>query len=185
MRNPSEKTARYEVKAELPKLLAERGWKAVLDQRESTLSFGLGPGVSRNVVVELKPGGEFTADEVKQARGAKIRISVFADGNVIGGMTYELDPALQKAPSEQVGAPPIALDDAEIEEAIRNAQEDGETIPVESKEDNGNGGVPAKVENNADTAAWILSQLNLLNEGNGKVKRVTLRKVLLEVDLAD
>jgi hypothetical protein len=55
---------------------------------------------------------------------------------------------------------------------------DGETIPVESKEDNGNGDVPVKVENPADTAAWILLQLNLLNEGNGKVKRVTLRKSL-------
>jgi zinc metalloprotease ZmpB len=185
VRNPSEKSARYEIKAELPKLLAERGWRAILDQREMTLSFGLGPGASRNVMVELKPGGEFTADQVKQARGANIRLSVFADGNVIGGMTYELDPALDRAPREQVGAPPIGLDDAEIEEAIRNAQEDGEAIPVENtKEDDGTG-VPAKVENPANTTAWILSQLNLLNEGNGKVKRISLRKVLLEVDLED
>lgn len=185
VRNPSEKTARYEIKAELPKLLAERGWKAILDQRETTLSFGLGPGVSRNVVVELKPGGDFTADEVKLARGGKIRLSVFADGNVIGGMTYELDPTLQRAPREQVGAPPIALDDAEIEEAIRNAQEDGEAIPVENTKEDKGGGLPVEIEKSGDTAGWILSQLNLLNEGNGKVKRVSVRKVLLEVDLAD
>ena len=185
VRNPSEKTARYEIKAELPKLLAERGWKATIDQREMTLSFGLGPGVSRTVVVELKPGGEFTAEEVKQTRGARIRLSVFADGNVIGGMTYELDPSLDRAPREQVGIQPIALDGAEIEEAIRNAQGDGETIPVENTGEDNGGGVPAKVEKPADNGAWILSQLNLLNEGSGKVKRVSLRKVLLEVDLED
>jgi len=182
VRNPSDKTARYEVKAELPKLLTERGWKALIDQREMTLSFGLGPGVSRTVVVELKPGGEFTTEEVKQTR-AKIRLSVFADGNVIGGMTYDLDPSLQQAPREQVGVQPIALDDAEIEEAIRNAQEDGEAIPVENKDDGTD--LPARVEKPADNGAWILSQLNLLNEGGGKVKRVSLRKVLLEVDLED
>lgn len=185
VRNPSDKTSRYEVKAELPKLLSERGWKAILDQRETTLSFGLGPGVSRTVLVELKPGAEFTAEEVKQARGGKIRLSVFADGNVVGGMTYELDHTLRSAPREQVGAPPIGLDDAEVEEAIRNAQEDGEAIPVEyTKKENGNS-VPVEVEKNGDTANWLLSQLNLLNEGSGKVKRVSLRKVLLEVDLGD
>ena len=185
VRNPSEKTSRYEVKAELPKLLSERGWKAILDQRENTLSFALGPGVSRNVSVELKPGAEFTREEVRQARAAKIRLSVFADGNVIGGMTYELDHTLDRAPREQVGAPPIALDDAEIEEAIRNAQEDGDAIPGEYTKENGGNGVPVEVEKNGDTAGWLLSQLNLLNEGNGKVKRVSVRKVLLEVDLAE
>ncbi|HKG48408.1 MAG TPA: hypothetical protein VKB02_16845 [Pyrinomonadaceae bacterium] len=185
VRNPSEGSSRFEVKAELPKLLASRGWKALLDQRETNLSFSLGPGASRNVAVELKPGGEFTAEEVRQARGGQIRISVFADGNVIGGMTYDLDPTLERAPREQVGGQPIGLDDSEIEEAIRNAQEDGEAIPAEdTKEDAGNG-LPAAVENPADTAGWILSQLNLLNETNGKIKRVAIRKVLLELDLAD
>lgn len=185
VRNPSEKTARYEVRADLPRLLAARGWKAVIDQRETTLSFALGPGVSRDIVVELKPGAEFTADEIKQLRVANIRLSVFADGDVVGGMTYEIDPSLEKAPREQVGVSPIALDHAEIEEAIRNAQEDGEAIPGESTKEDEGSGLPAKIENPADTGTWILSQLNLLNEGNGKVKRVSVRKVLLEVDLEE
>ena len=187
VRNPSTGTSRFEIKSELPRLLAERGWKVLLDQRESTLSFGLGPGASRNVVVELKPGAEFTPAEVKQARGAKIRLSVFADGNVIGGMTYELDPTLDRAPREQVGTPPIRLNAAEIEEAIRNAQEDGgEAMPVEETNGNEGSGLPVEVEKPGDAAtAWILSQLNLLNEANDKVKRVSVRKVLLEVDLAD
>jgi hypothetical protein len=183
VRNPSEKTARYEVKAELPKLLAERGWKVTIDQREMTLSFGLGPGVSRNVSLELKPGREFTAEEVKQARGGKIRLSVFADGNVIGGMTYELDPTLERAPREQVGVPPIGLNHAQIEAALREAKD--EVFPVEeTKEDDGNN-LPVKDENPADNGVWILSQLNLLNQGNSKVKRVSLKKVVLEVDLDD
>ena len=114
MRNPSEKSARYEIKAVLPKVLGTR-LEAILDQRKTTLSFGLGPSVSRTVTVELKPGAEFTPEQVKQARGGRIRLSVFADGNVIGGMSYELDHTLQQAPREQVGAPPIGLDHAEIE----------------------------------------------------------------------
>lgn len=187
VRNPSERTGRFEIKSELPSLLKDRGWKVLLDQRETTLSFGLGPGASRSVTVALKPGRDFTREEARQARGGRIRLSVFADGNVIGGMTYELDPALDRAPREQGGQPPIGLDNAEIEEAIRMAQDEGEAVSYEEpKENGGNGnGMSVEVEKTGDTATWILSQLNLLNEGSGKVKRVSVRKVLLEVDLAD
>lgn len=108
----------------MPKLLAQRGWGVRLDQRDTNLSFALGPGASRDVLVELKPGAEFTPAEAREASGP-IRLTVLADGNVIGGMSYDLDPRLQRAPAERVGTPPISLDDEEIEEAIRNAQEDG------------------------------------------------------------
>jgi hypothetical protein len=184
VRNPLDREARMEIRSELPNLLKERGWAAKLDQREANLTFGLGPGASRDVAVELKPGREFTAAEAKQARGP-IRLTVLADGNVIGGMTYDLDPTLERAPRESVGTPPIGLDHEEIEEAIRNAREDdGDAVPVEEqKEDTGNG-LPAK-SNGVGTAGWLLSQLGVTNESGGKVNRVTLKKLLLEVDLTD
>ncbi|HET9712540.1 MAG TPA: hypothetical protein VFP64_11680, partial [Pyrinomonadaceae bacterium] len=81
-------------------------------------------------------------------------------------------------------APPISLNDPEIEEAIRNAQEEtGESAPVPeetSTEDEG-GDVPVTA-GSTGTAESLLSQLGL---AEGKVQRVTLRKVLIEVDLAE
>jgi hypothetical protein len=186
VRNPLDRAARIEIKSELPKLLKERGWAVLLDQRETTTSFALGPGESREVGVELRPGGQFTTEEVRQTGGGQIRLTVVADGNVFGGMTYDLDPTLQRAPSERNGVGPISLNDPEIEEAIRNSQEEGdEPVPMAPETSENGGGLPAKTEGATGTAEWLLSQLGLLNETRGKVNRVTLRKVLLEVDLAD
>src|SRR5215208_5185606 len=185
VRNPLERQARIEIRSELPKLLAERGWGVRLDQRDTNLSFSLGPGASREVVVELKPGGEFTAAEARGTRGP-IRLTVLAEGDVIGGMSYDLDSRLQRAVTERAGTPPISLDHEEIEEAIRNAGEDsGESSPVEDqKEDTGNG-LPANDDGAASTASFLLSQLGVTNPSSGKVNRVTLKKVLLEVDLTE
>ena len=188
VRNPLDSQARIEIRSELPKLLVQRGWGVRLDQRDTNLSFGLGPGASRDVSVELKPGAEFTPAEAREARGA-IRLTVLADGNVIGGMSYDLDHRLERAPVERAGAPPISLNHEEIEEAIRNAREDsdesnpvGDPSPVvDEKEETGND-LPEKT-NGAGTAGWLLSQLGVTNESTGKITRVTLKKLLLEVDL--
>lgn len=181
VRNPLEKSARIEIKAELPKFLTERGWRALLDQRETTLSFALGPGEARQVAVGLKAGPEFTAADV--SRGASIRLVVLADGLVMGGMSYELDPNLRQAPSERTGVSPIGLNDAEIEEAVRDAQTD------ESESGSGEaGGVPATVPPDTSTgptgiAGQLLTQLGVSGATSGKVNGVRVRKVLVEVDL--
>jgi len=47
---------------------------------------------------------------------------VHADGMVMGGMTYQLDPHLERAPKERKGERPINLDDPAIEAAIHDAQ---------------------------------------------------------------
>ena len=44
--------------------------------------------------IRLHPGKPFTRDAVEAAADRDIRIEVLADDNVIGGMTYRLDPAL-------------------------------------------------------------------------------------------
>jgi hypothetical protein len=103
-------------------------------------------------------------------------------------MTYDLDHTLQRAPSEREGAPPISLNDAEIEEAIRNAQEEtGESVPITAETtstgDEGGGEMPVTA-GSTGTAESLLSELGL-GQGKGKVQRVTLRKVLIEVDLAE
>jgi hypothetical protein len=140
--------------------------------------------------VELKPGGDFNPAEAREALGP-IRLTVLADGNVIGGMSYDLDPRLQRAPVERAGTPPISLNDEEIEEAIRNAQEDGgdsnpvsDSGPVVDEKDETGNDLPEK-SNGAGTAGWLLSQLGVTNESTGKISRVTLKKLLLEVDLTE
>jgi hypothetical protein len=188
VRNPLDGQARIEIKSELPGFLKERGWGVLLDQRETTVTFALGPGAARDVALELKPGREFRPEEVRQARGGQIRLTVVANGDVIGGMTYDLDHTLQRAPSEREGAPPISLNDAEIEEAIRNAQEEtGESVPITAETtstgDEGGGEMPVTA-GSTGTAESLLSELGL-GQGKGKVQRVTLRKVLIEVDLAE
>ena len=131
----------------------------------------------------MKPGAEFTAE---QARGAQIRLTVLADGDVIGGMTYDLDPTLRQAPIERAGLQPISLDHPEIEEAIRNVQEEsGESFPVEVQPAENGGSLPVKANGNTGTNEWLLSQLGLAGEASGKINRVSVRRVLLEVDLAE
>ncbi|HKO42982.1 MAG TPA: hypothetical protein VJU84_06825 [Pyrinomonadaceae bacterium] len=181
VRNPLEKSARIEIKAELPKVLTERGWRALLDQRETTLSFALGPGEARQVNVGLRPGREFSAADV--GRGASIRLVVLADGLVMGGMSYELDTNLRQAPAERSGIAPIGLNDADIEEAVREAQSE------ESETDGGEaGGLPAIVPQQTGNeptgiASQLLSQLGVSDATSGKVNGVRVRKVLVEVDL--
>ncbi len=184
VRNPLETSARIEVKAELPKFLSESGWRVLLDQRETTLPFALGPGEARQVAVELRPGREFTpADVARVEGGAKIRLVVLANGLVMGGMTYELDAGLRQAPSENFGTPPISLNDEAIEEAVR----EGQAVDTES-ESGDESELPATAPSTSETGATgtagqLLSQLGVSDATSGKVNSVRVRKVLVEVDL--
>jgi len=123
VRNPLEKQVRMEVKAEVPPFLATRGWRVKLDLKEGPAAFGLAPGIGREVKVTLRPGEEFSREQLMQVEGGvAIRIVVHADGMVMGGMTYQLDPHLERAPKERKGERPINLDDPAIEAAIHDAQ---------------------------------------------------------------
>jgi hypothetical protein len=188
VRNPLDTQSRIEVKAELPKFLTERNWGILLNQREGTSPFGLAAGNTRNVTVALRPGREFTSAEVNQVRGGvNIRIYVYADGMIIGGMTYRLDTSLKVAPIERAGDNPIRLNHPAIEEMIRDARlaESGleeaevseEAGSEEEQEENGAG------SDAASAAGTLLSQLGVDDNSIGKVNRVRLRKLVVEVDL--
>jgi hypothetical protein len=123
VRNPSDNQVRMEVKAELTPFLAERGWRVRLDNNERISAFGLAPGVTKEVEVTLRPGEEFSREELMQVEGGvAIRIPVYADGMIIGGMSYQLDSDLERAPSERKDESPIDLNDTAIEAAIHDAQ---------------------------------------------------------------
>jgi hypothetical protein len=74
-------------------------------------------------MVGLRPGENFSRDELIQVEGGvAIRVLVYADGMLIGGMTYQLDPNLERAPSEKKDERPIDLNDPAIEAAIQDAE---------------------------------------------------------------
>ena len=59
--------------------------------------FTLASGAKREVFIKLHPGKSFTRGVVEATRDRDIRIEVLANDNLIGGMTYRLDPDLSRA----------------------------------------------------------------------------------------
>jgi hypothetical protein len=95
VRNPHGVKTSVEIVTILPKLLLERGWKFIFDNPGGS-AFSLEPGQSREIVLILKPGADFSPVEVKEMHERNICIETVANGILIGGMSYELDPTLKE-----------------------------------------------------------------------------------------
>ena len=94
LKNPMNAVAAMEVRALLPPLLAERGWKLEFTNRGGA-AFPLQPGESRTVVMRLVPGAPFEALDVEKAAEKTIRVVGYAGGIRVGGLSYLLDPTLK------------------------------------------------------------------------------------------
>jgi hypothetical protein len=97
--NPFGRTARMEVRAILPPLLAGTGW-TMRFENPGQGSFSLGPHESREIRPRLLSGRDFSAGDVIDAGGAAIVVQVLADGIVVGGLTFALDPSLTEPARE-------------------------------------------------------------------------------------
>jgi hypothetical protein len=94
IKNPLLATARMVVDVRLPKFLVDRGWAATFENPDAGV-FALKSGEVKVVVLRLKPGKEFTAQDVVKARSnGVIEVLATADGIVVGGMSYTVDPKL-------------------------------------------------------------------------------------------
>jgi hypothetical protein len=78
----------------LPSLLSKLGWR--LELVDVGGGFTLASGAKREVFIKLYPGKPFTRDAVEATKDRDIRIDVLANDNLIGGMTYQLDPGLSR-----------------------------------------------------------------------------------------
>ena len=78
----------------LPALLSRLGWR--LELVDVGDGFMLASGAKREVFIKLHPGKSFTRDAVEATKDRDIRIDVLANDNLIGGMTYRLDPDLSR-----------------------------------------------------------------------------------------
>lgn len=99
VRNPHRVFARVEVVARLPRLLLDRGWELIFDNPGGR-AFSLAPGQSREIVLRWKPGADFAPDDVERAHDWTIHLEVVANGILVGGMSYELDPTLKVTPPQ-------------------------------------------------------------------------------------
>ncbi len=91
--NPFAKTARMALRVVLPPLLADRGWAVRFDNPGGG-DFTLGPRDAREVRPVLVSGREFGADELADAGLSVLRLRVLADGIVVGGLSFRIDPSV-------------------------------------------------------------------------------------------
>ncbi|GAC1613956.1 MAG: hypothetical protein NVS4B5_01880 [Vulcanimicrobiaceae bacterium] len=93
--NPYERPVRITLEAVLPTALMRKRFEM---RFQTGAAFTLGPRASREVTLQLHQGVEFSASDI--GAGEMIRISTRADGQIIGGMSYFVDPKLREVPNE-------------------------------------------------------------------------------------
>jgi len=95
--NNFNKAAHMELKFELPRVLASRGWKLGFGGLDGT-EFNLEAGEKRRIELRLTAGSEFTEEDVRRETDRDVVMSLYGDGMLLGGMSYRLDPEMSKAP---------------------------------------------------------------------------------------
>jgi hypothetical protein len=93
--NPNLKKSVKELRIELPELLASNNWRITLRDSSDT-KFELGSGKKREIFLKLYPGKDFEKGQVEKSEDRDIQVLVYADGMLIGGMTYRLDPDIKE-----------------------------------------------------------------------------------------
>jgi hypothetical protein len=93
--NNLNKKAKMELRAKLPAVLAAKGWKLGFAGIPSN-KFVLGAGKKRKVFLDLQAGSEFTQADIAGATDRLITVDLLANGILLGGMSYYVDPTLSK-----------------------------------------------------------------------------------------
>ncbi len=96
LKNPNLDTARMEIRTLLPAFLERRGWKIEF-LNPGGAAFRLRAGESQHIIMKLIPGDDFTPEDVDGSPDKTVHLYGYANGILVGGMSYELDPKL-KAP---------------------------------------------------------------------------------------
>jgi len=139
--NPGRKSALVAVSITLPPILASRGWRISLRGMETT-GMRLKAHEQRLITFDVHAGAAFTKADGKAATERDIVVTATADGGIVGGMVYHIDPDLETPFNE--------------------------LTPEEQK------------EGCRDKARELLDCLDL---PGGKVKRVCVRKVAIDVEM--
>ncbi|CAM5404635.1 hypothetical protein [Streptomyces aurantiogriseus] len=190
VRNPLSGEARITLKAELPPFLADRDWRIRVSGRsDSPFALGLAPGAERKVTVSLRPGQDFTRDEVLNAGSAlSIRVTASADGVTFGGMTYRLDPDLTVAPNETAGGVQLSPDDPAVDAMIEDARlHEAEASGAIGEETPAAPGSAAAAIRRTEESAMdgdvdhVIAQLGSSDALRDRVRRIKWREVDIEM----
>lgn len=141
--NPGRTSATIAVSVALPPLLARRGWRIGLRDLPAD-GARLKAREQRLVTFHVHAGAPFTRADATATTERDIVVTATADGAIIGGMVYRIDPELD-----------MPFNDRTPED---------------------------KKEGCRDKAKQLLDCLNL---PGGKVKRVRVRKVAIDVEMED
>ena len=98
VRNPNRVLSSFELEYRLPEVLVKKGWQLLFDNPGGK-RFTLSPGASQEISLRLKTGADFSAAEIDTDDNT-IEVITRADGNIMGGMTYIVDPNLKKLPRQ-------------------------------------------------------------------------------------
>ncbi|MCO5760993.1 MAG: hypothetical protein NHG36_05720 [Chromatiaceae bacterium] len=109
--NPNPRRGKMTFNVTLPSLLSRLGWRLELVGVGD--GFTLASGAKREVFIKLYPGKPFTRDAVEATKDRDIRIEVLANDNLIGGMTYRIDPNLSRPWNADRPKEKICLDEAQ------------------------------------------------------------------------
>ena len=93
--NPGRLTTTIMLDVRLPELLEQRGWR--LGFEGEGRRFQLQPRERRRVFMTVTRGRPYTRAEVEATTDRDILVTAHADGTLIGGMTYRLDPEIARA----------------------------------------------------------------------------------------
>jgi hypothetical protein len=96
--NNFNKPAQMELRVDVPKIMAAKGWRLLFTGIEDN-KFWLRAGEKRRIELNLVKGAEFTADEIRRTGPTTFTVHLYANGMLIGGMSYCVHPDIKKAPS--------------------------------------------------------------------------------------
>lgn len=100
--NSFRRPADMELKVMLPEFLTRAGWRLRLTGIPGD-KFRLNPGEKRKITIQLVPGADFSADEVRRATDRDIQVELYGNDMPLGGMIYRLDPD-KREPGGRPGA---------------------------------------------------------------------------------
>jgi zinc metalloprotease ZmpB len=92
--NPTGAAAKIAVSIKLPPLLESRGWRINLRDFPAE-GIRLKPREQKLVTFHVLPGESFNRSEARAAKDPDIVVTATADGAIIGGMVYRIDPELE------------------------------------------------------------------------------------------
>jgi hypothetical protein len=112
MNNPFDRTVHIKLETVLPDFLQQRNWQLRF-LNPGGRAFTLGPRGSREILLSLVPGQDFSRPDVEQAgKDTTIAVLALAEGALIGGMSYKVDPELKSPAQERPEKPEDCTDAA-------------------------------------------------------------------------